>query len=399
MTAINYVRPRLYPKQEAAIFTSARYSVIEASTKSGKSAGCMVWLLEKAMQGKEGQAYWWCAPTYAQALMIFRRMKRALPADIWKANETENTLTLANGAVIFFRSTDNPDNLYGEDCYAAVLDEASRIKEASWHAVRSTLTATRGPVRIIGNVRGRANWHYKLARVAQAGEDPNYHYAKLTAYDAVDGGVLELDEVEDAKRVLPRAVFDELYLAIPSESGANPFDLKAIEECVAPLGDGPATSFGWDLARGRAPGSDWTVGIGLNARRQVSTFDRFQGPWSMQLIRIRSATGHTPALVDATGVGDPIVEELQRGGGSYEAFKFTGESKQKIMEGLALAIQKRDIRFPPGLIVQELSDFTYTYTKTGVRYEAMEGLNDDAVCALALANAHFQDGGPRVRWL
>ena len=45
---VEYERPRLYAKQEAAIFADTRYSVIEASTKSGKTVGCIVWLHEQA---------------------------------------------------------------------------------------------------------------------------------------------------------------------------------------------------------------------------------------------------------------------------------------------------------------------------------------------------------------
>ena len=33
---LTYVRPVLYPKQEQAIFTPARYAIIEATPKSGK---------------------------------------------------------------------------------------------------------------------------------------------------------------------------------------------------------------------------------------------------------------------------------------------------------------------------------------------------------------------------
>ncbi|MGH8323239.1 MAG: terminase large subunit domain-containing protein, partial [Steroidobacteraceae bacterium] len=227
-----YHRPWLYPAQAAFLFTPKRYSIVEASTKTGKTVGCIIWLFEQAIgAGHPGRNYWWVAPIYAQAKVAFRRLKDYLPAryegGFWKPNESELTIMLANKSTIWFKGADKPDSLYGEDVYAAVIDEATRCKEEAWHALRSTLTATRGPVRIIGNVKGRRNWAYKLARLAEAGE-PNMHYAKLTAYDAVDGGVLELAEVEDAKRVLPENVFNELYLGIPSDDGGNPFGVKAI---------------------------------------------------------------------------------------------------------------------------------------------------------------------------
>jgi hypothetical protein len=40
------------------------------------------------------------------------------------------------------------------------------------------------------------------------------------------------------------------------------------------------------------------------------------------------------------------------------------------------------------VIVAELEEFGYEYTRTGVRYSAPEGLHDDTVCALALAVQH-----------
>jgi len=396
-TTITYHRPHLYPKQSAAIFAPERYAVVEASTKSGKTVGCLAWLLEQAF-AHDRHIVWWVAPVYSQAKIAFRRAKAGLPKSLYVANESELTLTLLNGTVIWFKTAEIPDNLYGEDVWAAVLDEATRMKEEAWHAVRSTLTATQGPVRIIGNVHGRKNWAYRLARKAEGGEE-GYHYAKLTAHDAIEGGILAAAEVEDARLALPKAVFEELYLAIATEDGSCPFDIRAIADCVAPLGAPPAVAIGWDLARGKRAGSDWTVGIALNATRAVCGFDRFQAPWSLQVQRIRWLTGNTAALVDATGVGDPIVEELQRGGGNYEGFNFTSQSKQQIMEELALVISQRAIRFPED-VVSELESFEYEYTRTGVRYSAPEGLNDDKVCALALANHHFREGGaPRVRWM
>ncbi|GAG10318.1 unnamed protein product, partial [marine sediment metagenome] len=51
-------------------------------------------------------------------------------------------------------------------------------------------------------------------------------------------------------------------------------------------------------------------------------------------------------------------------------------------------------------VVNELEAFEYEYTRTGVRYSAPEGLNDDCVCALALVNHHFRDSGPpRLRYV
>jgi hypothetical protein len=133
---------------------------------------------------------------------------------------------------------------------------------------------------------------------------------------------------------------------------------------------------------------DWTVCIALDAGGAVCRFERWQGPWQATIPRIVGLVGQTPALVDSTGVGDPVLEELQTAGRiNYRGYKFSAPSKQQLMEGLAVAIQRREIRYPDGAIVSELEAFEYAYTRTGVRYSAPEGMHDDCVTALALAVA------------
>lgn len=379
--AYAYVRPHLYAKQERFLFTPERYSITEASTKSGKTVGCLVWLGERALlKGEPGQNRWWVAPTFAQTKIAFRRMKRMLPRDHFESNETELSIHLLNGSVIQFKSADNPDSLYAEDVYDAVIDEASRCKDEAFHAVRSTIAATRGQLRIIGNVKGRKNWAYKLARMAESGA-PDMAYFKLTALDAVKAGILTADEVEDARRTLPENVFRELFMAEPSDDGGNPFGITAIRACIQKLSDDKTKIWGWDLAKS----SDWTVGIALDAQGRTTRFERWQAPWETTITRIRSLTGSLPALIDSTGVGDPVLESLQKGAVNYEGYKFTSPSKQQLMEGLAVAIQQKTVSFPDGPIVSELEAFEYEYTRTGARYSAPEGLHDDCVCALALA--------------
>ena len=380
--------PQPYAKQHSAICDPKRIVVIEASTKSGKTAGCLVWLLMQAWNnGKPGQAYWWVAPIYQQAKAIgFSRMKAMLmQADphhrIWEEHNSELWIELHNGARIWFKGADNPDSLYGEDVYAAVIDEASRCREESWIAVRSTLTATKGPIRIIGNVKGRRNWAYHLARVAEGG-DPDMGYHKLTAYDAVDAGVLDPDEVAQAKRMLPDHVFRELYLAEPSDDGGNPFGVQAIHDCIGPLSNETPVVFGIDLAKS----IDYTAIVGLDDEGNVALCDRWNGTdWKTTIDRVSDIVRDSDALVDSTGAGDPVTEELQRRCPRVEGFKFSATSKQQLMEGLAASISTRAVRFPDNWLKTELDIFEFVHTRTGVRYSAPPGLHDDGVCALALA--------------
>ena len=392
----DYIRPPLYRKQERAFFNDKRYSLIEASTKAGKTVAAIAWIIERALAGTYGQNFWWVAPVSDQADIAYRRIQQGLTRGTFTAKDTPaKRILMLNGPVLWFKSGDNPDSLFGEDVYGAVVDEASRVKEESWYALRSTLTATRAPVRIIGNVKGRQNWFYKLARTAQAG-DPAMHYEKITVLDAIAAGVVDQEEMEDARKVFPEHIFRELYMAEPSGDSGNPFGEEHIAACTREgLADGPPVAFGIDLAK-RA---DFLTIIGLNDRGQTCVFHRWTGvPWRDSIRRIHQITGEdTPVLVDSTGVGDPVLEELQHEHGNFEGYLFTQVSRQRILEGLAVSIQSHEIEFPDGQIPLELNAFEYVEVPSGVRYALpKESIikHDDCVMGLALARHKWADTAP-----
>jgi phage FluMu gp28-like protein len=378
---INYQRPFLTTYQQAILDAPERYTITAAATKCGKTASHIIWIFEQALQLKDNQSVWWIAPVYQQAEIAFRRMKSQVSEkDFFISNESKLTLILPNGARIEFKSGEKPDNLYGDDVYAAVVDEASRMREESWYALRSTLTATKGKCKMIGNVKGKKNWFYKLGERARLGED-DYKFFKITAYDAAKEGILDIEEIEQAKKDLPEFVFKELYLAEPGDDNSNPFGLDNIRKCYAPISNGIPIAFGIDLAKY----TDWTVITGLDNMNRVCYTDRFQHDWQQTKQRIIQVVGRTPSHIDATGIGDPIVEDLQRILPNIKGFKYTSQSKQQLMEGLVMEIQQHTIFFPEEPYGFELENFEYEYTRTGVKYSAPSGMNDDAVNSIALA--------------
>lgn len=388
--------PSLYPKQYRVWYDAARMVFCEGTTKSGKSMGGLHWIMNAAFSWAAGMSLLWCSPVYQQAEVMFTRLCRFMleidPVRLaWQEHKQKLMVSLGNTSV-WFKGSDNPDSIYGSDHAGAVVDEASRCKEEAWHAVLSTLSATNGPVRCIGNVKGRRNWFYQLCRKAESGA-AGMSYHKLTWKDAVEatddnGNPIMLREtVEDARRVLPPDQFAQLFEADASDDGGNPFGIAAIASRVAPLSNGTPAVFGVDLARAQ----DWTVAIGLDASGATCRFERWQHvPWNQTIDRLATIIGKTPTLADATGVGDPIVEELQRRcPNKVERYVFSSTSKQVIMQALASSIHQGLVSYPDGPIRSELETFEYEYTQHSVRYSAPDGFNDDCVYGLGLASYHL----------
>jgi hypothetical protein len=393
---VRYRRPWMYDKQQRALFAAKRFMCIEASTKAGKTTGALFWLTEKAvLTPGPGKVFWWVAPSARQARIAYNRFKlynAATSEKLWRGVDSRMEIHLANGNTLQFLTAEDPDLLYGEDVWAFVLDEASRARREAWLSLYSTMTKTRGEGRLIGNVRGRKNFFFELARRGESG-DPDFGHALLTGYDAVEGGVLPLEAVENAKRDLTEVQFRELFLGIPSDDGGNPFGQQHLDAVKAALTGKPVVAWGADLAKS----VDWTVLLGLDADCKVAALHRWQRPWKETLSECRRILRGAPTVMDATGVGDPIVELLQRAEGSEPAvpnlrgYVLTAASKQLVLERLAVRIQQRETSIPEGYPATEYEAFEYEVTRTHTRYAAPEGHHDDVVIAHALALEAWED--------
>ena len=230
--------PDLTDYQNEFLYCPQRFSVVEASTKTGKTFSHIWWIFELAQGGnpqwfhkavRPGMRFWWIAPIYETSEMAFLRLKTEIGNAIgYKYNLSKLTITTPLRTVIHFKSADKPDSLYGEDVYGFVFDEFTRAKQAAWTALRSTVTYTRAPGKFIGNYTGQSNWGHKLTNKAKT--DPaEYAAFRVTAYDAVRAGILDEKEIEQARQDLPLSVFTALYLAEGVSDDSILFPEKALE--------------------------------------------------------------------------------------------------------------------------------------------------------------------------
>jgi len=230
-TKVLIKKPKLADYQQDIVKSPARFTITEAGTKTGKTFSHIYWLFKEAhgKTAQQGRNYWWVAPVYQQAKIAYSRIwRKVVPTGQYTTNRSDLTITTPLGTIIHFKTADNPDNLYGEDVYAAVFDEFTRAKAEAWYALRSTLTHTKAKCKLIGNFKGNANWGHQLALKAKT--DPEYEYFRITAWDAVDAGILSRKEVEQARKDLPAFMFKALYLAEGDIDKARLIEDEAIND-------------------------------------------------------------------------------------------------------------------------------------------------------------------------
>lgn len=212
-------KPNLTSYQKEFLYNDSRFTITEASTKAGKTFSHIWWIYEQAHAdwNKPNYNHWWVAPVFAQAKIAFNRLRsKVRKSGLYKINESNLIITTPIGTHIHFKSAEKPDHLFGEDVYSCVFDEAPRAKVTAFYALRSTITATGGKMKMIGNFGGLANWMHQLKEKSK--NDKEYSYFKITAWDAVKEGILKESEILQAQKDLPLKVFKQLYLAEEQEN-------------------------------------------------------------------------------------------------------------------------------------------------------------------------------------
>lgn len=366
--------PKPHLKQLEVIQSDARFKVMMAGRRFGKSVISQTIAIESSLK-KQHVAY--ITPTYQLGKMFFKEICKILPDKVYKKNETDLLMDFITGGSIRFFTGERLDAMRGTKYHLVIIDEASYIAnlEEGWNnSIRPTLTDFKGKAIFLSTPRGK-NYFYSLF---MRGGEPDWQSFKFTTYD---NPFMDASEIDSAKAQLPAVVFKQEYLADPMENAANPFGSEFIYACTK-TSTGVAAYYGIDLAKS----VDWTVIIGMDKLGNVVHFDRFQKDWMQTKETILRLPSNIPIVIDSTGVGDAIVEDLQKKFSQMHGFKFTSVSKQQLLEGLSNAIQTKSISYPDGFIRHELEVFEYKFTPTGVRYSAPQGFHDDCVIALALAN-------------
>lgn len=369
-----------YHKTQAEAFGgAARYKIVCAGRRWGKTLGGIFWLTERALDTRKS-LNWWVSPVFAQAKHAFEIFREKFIDLIKYKNETDLRVDLYGGARIDFRSADRPEFLRGHGIDSLVMDECATMKRHTWDEIlRPSIIDRRGHVVFIGTPKGDNHFHELYIR-GQDAKEPEYQSFQFSSYD---NPFLDRKELESTRAEMPSRLFDQEIMAQFTENIGGVF--RGVRECVrgdyeAPV-DGKGYVMGVDLGRYE----DFTViVVARKDTMQVVAFDRFKDiNWSLQEQRILNLAGlYKPrVLIDQGQVGDAVLESLRRRYPAIEGIKFTNENKAAMINNLSNLIEKQMIFFPdiPEMI-NELRIYEYEMTASGnLRMNAPSGRHDDCL--------------------
>lgn len=378
---------RLYrPHEGQRLFheSQARFRVCANGRRFGKTLAGANDMLRFVLENA-GVRAWWVAPVMDQAARVFEEVSNKMYPVIRKRSVTDKRITLRNGSEMEFKSAHEPDNLRGTGLDYLVVDEAADVEEEAYFScLRPALTDRQGRAVFISTPKGR-NWFFRLF---MKGQDPAETEYKSWRFSTWSNPYIDPAEKEAAREV-PEHVYRQEYEADFLEDELAVF--RRAKALVGATLQGPRAgerySFGLDLGKAH----DFTVIVGMETtRREMVYFERFRGmSYSAQKERIARAalTYGARITMDSTGVGEPIYDDLRRGGLDVAAYRFTEESKTRLIENLIVETEARRVSIADEpVLVGEMEAFRFRMNRSGrVSYEAPAGAHDDCVTALALA--------------
>lgn len=303
--------------QQAVITHPARFKVISAGRRFGKTLLAVEWLALMDGGAIDGASTAFFSPTYKLLADVWADFERTLRPVTRKANRTEQRIELITGGKIDFWTLEDPDAGRGRKYHRIVIDEAAHaryLKDAWEQAISPTLTDYRGQAWFISTPKG-LNFFYELFK---RGDNPEYPDWASFHMPTSANPHIDPDEIEQKRRELPALVFRQEYLAEFVVMGAGLIKPEMIVTTPCP----PALPvvLGVDLAISEREGADFTAIVAMARDPDagliyIKEVERFRAGFHEVLERIKAAAArHRPRMIAVEQVQfqAAVVQELAR---------------------------------------------------------------------------------------
>lgn len=391
--------------QMPVVTHAARFKVMNCGRRFGKTVIAAKILVTKSRQ--DNQMLWWVAPTYKIVKRGYAEILRQLPDGVLTHDPPPESnfdagrsviLRFKNGTKMEFYSAERPEGMLGAGVHYVIMDEASKMPSRVWNQIISpTLIDYEGGCLMISTPSGH-NWFY---RCWQRGQDPQQSEWMSWTFTTQDNPTLPEGEADRMAADMPRMEADQEIYAKFISAGSSVFHIhdrsiqkaeilkNGLIEGYPPKG---YVSLGIDLART----NDFTVlyGARMNDRRNCY-YERISDvTWPEQKRRVRRAVRtllregaeHVMLIIDSTGVGDPVAEDLEEEGYDVVGLNFTTH-KTNMVRLLAKDLEEPGHAFVLEERFEEFQSYGMTLSPAGrMTYSAPEGENDDVVCAKMLSH-------------
>lgn len=221
--------PILHNKQQEVVLSQARFKVIRAGRRSGKSTLEIEEMVFCAVNGKDRNIFYIC-PTQKQARSIIWEALKARLGKIGQPNESRLEMrvpTIDGGfSTIYLAGWENRENFRGMKAHLEVFDEVDTCKDffLGWQEIfRPALTDTGGGATFIGTPKKENPNLRRLEKIAETDSDYEaFHFGTK------DNPHIPLGEVEKAKQELDHDTYRQEFEAEYLDNAGSLFHYDAL---------------------------------------------------------------------------------------------------------------------------------------------------------------------------
>lgn len=321
---------QLHEKQKEIVKSLARFKVIRAGRRSGKSSVAVDIMLFTAVSGK-GKNIFYISPTQKQSRSIIWELVKKRLSGIGELNESRLEIevpTQDNGiSRIYVSGFEARENFRGLKADLIIFDEVDTCRDffIGWQEIfRPALSDTRGSAIFIGTPKKENPNLRRLEKISET--DIDYESFHFTTYDNPH---IPREELEKAKQELDFDTFKQEYLAEYLDNEGSLFKYTALVDCFSNTVTKDNEKYLIvDVADDGSDSTKFSFWQGLEEYRRES-FARLNTENIIAKIREFTAQDQIPyshVAVDAIGVGAGVSSSSLLDGiigfkSSYSAFK------------------------------------------------------------------------------
>lgn len=344
------------------------------------------------------------APDYSKAElsvgMYITMLTETFGRESFRVNMNKHELVILDpmagtvGAMLKWLSAEDEYGVVGYTFSKVVIDEAQAIPDTVWYKFRPTMDVRNARCIVFGtpDITTAQTWFQGMWFRGQDPQEKEYHSYTIPSW-ATDW--MNVETILDAKKTMTESEFRRLYGGEwVSEDGAffthfeesmldhepqyDPMRRYVMSVDLAVEDDYNVVLIGDVTTRTVIFKDRW------NKTDPIDTYERIFNTW-IKFNRPR-------CIADYTGLGVPMVKELQHRGIPVIPFQWNTQTKMPTLGKLAADLQHRRIMFPRAWddLVRELRGFVRKRTPSGnITASAASGFYDDIVMSLALLNELF----------
>lgn len=399
--------------QEQLLNDSAKRIIACMGRQTGKTTTIATKAIHYAYAHKNTTALI-ISPSLRQSMIMFDKILTFMHSNPYLrrsiVRKTRTIIQLTTGSTIIALPC-SEHLLRGYSAQLVILDEASFIPEnIITEIVYPMLSTTNGTAILLSTPWDKNHFFYK------AFLNPQYSTHKIPSSE---NPLIPQTFLKEMEQNMTTEAYKREYLAEFTEAASSYFPQELIRKCIEnaqQINLEPFTNLEQQI-----PKAQYFAGLDLGKLQDHSALIIIQKendtlklvykhefPLETNYTEVISTTNRAnqqfhlqKLLVDQSGIGEPILEQLQQQGITVEGETLSQDTKAEILTNLKLTMEQNHLAIPYDRhLCEQINDQQYTYSKNSkLTFTHTQGTHDDQLWALALAIYATRNTQPTQLWV